>query len=95
MFTRRARAPAGHRIDPVIKDGRSRQDLVDDIAMHVREPIVAASVAVYQACVIKPHQMQDGGVKIMHVHRFFDRPYAVLVSCAVHAPRANAGSSQP
>ena len=66
-----------------------------DVAMHVGEAIIAAGMAVCEAGVVEPHQVQDGGVEIMNVHRVLHRADAVLVGRPVHAPAPHAGPGQP
>ena len=59
------------------------KDLLDDLAVHVGQPEVAAGVAIDQPRVVDPHQVQDRGVIIVHVHGVGHDVDAVLVGLAV------------
>jgi hypothetical protein len=49
----------------------SSQDVVDDVSKHVRQPVIAATVAVGQFFVIDTKEVQDGGVEIVNVNFVF------------------------
>ena len=66
-----------------------------DHPLHVGQPHVAAGVAVGQALVVEPEQVEDRGVQIMHVHRVLDGLVAELVGPAIGDPRPGAPSGQP
>ena len=51
---------------------QSRQQFVDQIARHIRQPIVPPRVAVRQLRVVQPHQVQDRGVEVVDVERLLD-----------------------
>src|SRR5262249_18428795 len=51
--------------DPSPGPGRSRQDLPDHLAMHVRQPVVPPSVAVRQPGVVDAHQVQHRRVDVV------------------------------
>jgi hypothetical protein len=57
---------ARRRLSTFTLGGQSRQDVGDDVAVHIGEAEVAVSVAVGQSFVVQPAQMQDGGVQIVH-----------------------------
>jgi len=46
---------------------RSGEDLRDDLAVDVGEAVVATRVPIGETCVIDAHQVQDGGVQVVHV----------------------------
>src|SRR5213596_706438 len=60
-----------------------RDDLTGDVATHVGESKIAAAVSVGQLLVIDPHQVQEGGMQIMDVHRVLDSGVANLIGGAV------------
>ena len=45
--------------------------MFDNIAMRIGQPKNAAGIAIGQAIVVEPKQMQDGGVQVMYVHWVF------------------------
>ena len=63
--------------------------------MHIGEPEVAALVAVGQALVIDAQLLQNGGLKVMHVHGIFDDIDAVVIGCSVGHTAANTAASHP
>ena len=69
--------------DPV----RSRDDVVNDFPVHVGQPEVAALVAIRQAFVVEPHQVQDRGMQIVEMDLIPDRIISVLVGLAVTESR--------
>src|SRR5687768_3815059 len=44
---------------------RSSEDLAHDPSVHVRQPVVAAGVAVGQAFVVDAHRVEQGGVEVV------------------------------
>ena len=47
--------------------------------MNVGQTIVSTGVTVRQPLVVEPHQVQDRGVQIVNVHRFFNRLKTKLI----------------
>ena len=58
---------------------RSSQNLLHDIAMHIRKAIVPPTEAIRQSRVVKPHQVQDRGVQVVNVDLLLDRVPTELV----------------
>ena len=52
---------------------------MDHIPVNVGQPEVAPGISVGQALVVKLHQVENGGVKIVHVNRILDSVEAELV----------------
>jgi hypothetical protein len=50
------------------------------MSMHVGQPKIPTGVAVGQSLVIKAHQPQNRGVKIVNVHAILDRFESDLIS---------------
>src|SRR5262245_43595440 len=61
----------------------SAEDVVDDVAGHVGQAEVTASVAVGQALVVQTQQGQEGRVQIRHMHAPIDRLETVLVGSPI------------
>ena len=70
------------------------EDLVDDLAVHVGQPEVAAGVAIDQARVVDPHEVQDRGMIIVDVHGVGHDLDSVLVGGAVGKPSFHARTGQ-
>ena len=49
------------------RERRSCNDRLDDLPVHVGQPVVAAAVAVGQPLVVDAQQVQDGGVQVVDV----------------------------
>ena len=62
------------------------EDLVDDLAVDVGQPEIAAGVAIDQAGVVDPHEVQDRGMIIMNMHGVGHDLDAVLIGGAVGEP---------
>ena len=60
--------------------------------MHVRQPKIAALVAICQLRVIEAHQLQDRRLKVVDVDRLFGGIEAHLVRCAVRHSGLQAGA---
>src|SRR6185437_5230384 len=73
----------------------SGQNLVDDIAINVGQPIVAPAPAVGQPLVVHAHQMQQRGVQIVDVDFVLDRVPAEFVGGAVDDASLHAASGKP
>src|SRR5687768_5212324 len=67
---------------PVPARGRLRQNLLDDITVHVGQAHVTAVEPVGQRVVFESEQMQDRGVQLVDGLRFLYRLVAVLVGGA-------------
>ena len=73
----------------------SREDRLVDDSLDVGQPHVAAGVAIGQALVVEPEQVEDRRVQIVHVHRVLDGLVAELVGLAVGDPWLDAPAGQP
>ena len=87
---------------PDIRDRRgltlawsSRQDVADDLALHVGQAEVAAGVAVGQPRVVQAQQVEDRGVEVVDVDAVLGDVDAVLVGRAVDDPAFDAAAGQP
>jgi len=59
------------------------------------QPELAPLRAVREPLVIDAHQVQDGGIEIVDVHRVLDDVVAELVGLAVDEPRLHAAAREP
>lgn len=73
----------------------SHQDVLYHFAVHVREPVVAAAVAIRQLRVIEPKLVQDGGVEIVHVDFVLGDGRTDLVGRAVGEAAFHARAGEP
>ena len=65
------------------------------MATYIGEAEIATGIAVSQLFVIKPHQVKDGGMKVMDVDFVFDRFETEVIGCAVRSPLLYAGAEHP
>src|SRR4051794_10159385 len=72
-----------------------RQDLFQDIAMHIRELEVAAAETIGELFVIDAEQMQDRGVVVVKRRDLFDGVVAEIVSGAIGSAAAHAAAGHP
>lgn len=63
--------------------------------MHVGQAVTSPLVLEYKLLVINPHQMHDGSLKIMHMHRIFDDIIAKIIGLTVHKSFFHARTSHP
>src|SRR5438128_709612 len=73
----------------------SGQDWLHHVAEDVRQAIVAAAVAVGKLGVIDAHQVENGGMQIVHMHLVLDGVPAVIVGLAVGHAASDAAAGQP
>ena len=57
----------------------SSKDALDHLTIDIGEAIISAGMAEGQAFVIQPHQVQDGGMQVVHVHFVLRCHVAILV----------------
>jgi hypothetical protein len=69
--------------------------LIDDVSGNVGKSKIAARVAERKPGVIEPQQMENRGMQIMDVNRFFDRFETVLVGSAVNVAAAHPATCHP
>src|SRR5689334_13616903 len=67
----------------------------DNLPAHAGEPLIQALVEVSQLRMIQAHQVQNGGVEIGHVTRFFDGLETDLVRRPDRLASLHAGSREP
>src|SRR4051794_17671140 len=72
-----------------------RQDVVNDVAIHIREPHVSARESERQAGVIDALEMQHRGMQIVNVELALDDLVTELISLAVDRASLNAPAGQP
>ena len=68
-------------------DSDSSKDALDHFPIDIGEAIIPARMAEGQAFMIQPHQVQDGGMQVVHVHFVLRCHVAILVG----GPIADAG----
>ena len=68
-------------------DKTAKQNLLHHIAMHIRQPEVAALEAVGQPGVLQAEQVQDGRLQVVDVDRILADVEAKLVGSAVGEAR--------
>src|SRR5579884_4364314 len=73
----------------------SRQQLLHDLPMHVRQAEVAALEAVGQLRVIEAQQMQEGRVQVVDVDLVLDHVEAEVVGLAQRQARPEAAAGHP
>ena len=73
----------------------SRNDIPHNLPMHVGQPEVSTGISVGKPCVIEAEQVQDRGVQVMDMHRFFDGLVAEIVGRAVDHASLDAAAGQP
>ena len=59
------------------------------MATYIGESEIATRITVGQLFVIKPHQVKDGGMKVMDVDFVFDRFETEVIGCTVGLPTFN------
>src|SRR5262249_30961677 len=73
----------------------SPQNLPHHIAVHIRQPEVAALVAEDEAGVVDPQAVEDSGVEIVDVDGITDDVVAVIVGFAVADAGLDAAAGKP
>ena len=63
--------------------GHLGQHVVDNLAVHVGQPELPALVLERQPLVVDAHQVQDGGVQVVDVHRVFSDVVAERIGLSV------------
>ena len=62
---------AAPRLGNPFKDPRLGNQVVDHLAMNIRQTEVAPRVAIRESLVIDSHEVQDRGVQVVNVHASF------------------------
>ena len=63
--------------------------------MDIGKPEIAALVAVDEAFVVDAHEVHEGGMEVVHMHRLVDNVVAVLVCLSVADTRLYAAAGEP
>jgi hypothetical protein len=69
--------------------------MADDIPEHVGKPEVPALKAVRQFRMVEAHQVQDGGLQVVHVHRVFGDVVAEFVGGSERKAALDASAGHP
>ena len=72
-----------------------RQDAFHNLPVDVGQAEVTSSIAIGQALVIKPQQVKQGGVEVVHMDLVLDRLVPELVGGAIGEAGLDAAASQP
>ena len=73
----------------------SSQDLVNHVAMHIRESTIDAILSIGQSLVVNSQEVQDGGMEIVAVRAALDCLVTPFVALAVAGTLFHARSGQP
>src|SRR6185295_7123111 len=73
----------------------SSQDALNDIAEHIRKPIIAALKAIRELGMIETEAMQNGGLQVMHVHLVLRHMIAQVVGLTIADARLDSAPSHP
>ena len=76
-------------------DFRSGEDFFDDVAVDIGQAKVAARVTIRKFFVVKPQEVENGRVQIVHVDNILDSLEAKLIRCAVDVAALDAAARQP
>src|SRR5262245_61321074 len=74
---------------------RLRKQLVHHVSIYIREPEIAAGVAVSQLLVIEPQRVQQGGMQVVHVDLVHHSMMAKLIGLAVREAGFEAAAGEP
>ena len=72
-----------------------RHDLMNHISFDIGEAKIASRITVCQTSVIQPQQVQNRGVKIVHMDWVFRNPMTVLIAGTIRRTAADSASGQP
>ena len=61
-------------------------DVTHNMPVNISQAEVTSGIAIGQLFVINPQQMQDRGMKIMHMHRILRRVHSEFVGSAINRP---------
>src|SRR5579863_2334934 len=70
-------------------------NVVHYFSRRIGQPEIAPAVPISQLRVIDSHQIENGGVQIVHVRSLLDSLVAEIVRSAVHDPLLDATAGQP
>ena len=71
------------------------EDPLHNRAIHIREPVVAAGVAVGEARVVEAEEVEDGRVEIVDMHAVADDRVPEVVRLAVRVAAAHSAAGHP
>jgi len=66
-----------------------------DVAMDIGQPIIPPAMAKCQPLVIKPHEVQNGGMEIMDVHLVCCDVNSIVIGSSMHMAGSDTPSGQP
>ena len=72
-----------------------RQKIMNNLPMHIREPIAPALVLVGEPFVFDAEQVEERGLEVVHMHRIFDDVVAELVRLPVGEAGLDAAAGHP
>jgi hypothetical protein len=90
---RREGVPAGDRRNECLRF--SRQHVSYYFAVYVGQAEIAAGVSVGEAGVIEAEQVQEGGMEVVDVDRFFDGAVAELIGGAISHAAFDSAAGEP
>src|SRR5688572_23923093 len=74
---------------------RLRENIFYNLPMHIGEPVVAAAEAVGEPRVIEAEQVENRGVKVVHVDLVFSHRRAEIIRRAVSQTALYASAGEP
>ncbi len=71
------------------------QQTFDDSSMHISQSKIPSSVSECQPLMIQSEKVEQGSVKVVHVHLIRNRFASKLIALSVGEPRLDSPSGQP
>ena len=78
-----------------LENSGSRQEFVEDVAVHISQAIVASLEAIGKAAVVHAELVQESRVQVVDVHGITDNIEAEVVSLPVDCAGANTAAGEP
>src|SRR3954467_15657348 len=73
----------------------SCQESLHHIPTHIRQPKIPPRMPERQPLMIKPQQMQNRRMKIMHMHLILNHPPPILITLPINDPAPHSSSRHP